>query len=305
MRSPRFIAVFAIWLTGCGFAFRVTGRNITAPPTIPVRPAAPERPANSRLSVIWGGHATVLLQMDDIWVLTDPVFTEAVGVVSPRLIAPGIEPSKLPKLAVVAVSHMHFDHLSFDSLEALESKTSLTIVPPGVKANMPRYDFEIRELATWQSFEQQGLRVTAVPVKHVGGRYGLDEPFEERAFTGYVFEYRGQSVYFGGDTAYAPQSFAATRRRFPRLDLAVLPICPIAPRDFMERTHLDPPQALTAFRDLGAARMLPIHFDTYINSDDSAGECGARLRAGMAARRLTDAEVPLLSVGEQRVLRPL
>ncbi len=297
------LLLLSLALTGCGFFWRVTVRSVGSPSPAPVtKRFETVRPPSSRLSVIWVGHATVLIQMDDALILTDPVLTRSAGLVSTRLLLPGIDPQRLPPLALVAISHMHFDHLSFGSLDEVEDKTRVVVVPPGVKANMPRYDFEIRELPTWQSFEAGGVRVTAVPVRHVGGRYGLDEGFEPTAFTGYVFEHRGQAVYFGGDTAYAPELFKATQRKFPRLDLAILPICPMAPRDFMDRTHVDPGQALDAFRLLGAKQMLPIHFDTFINSDDYPGECTAKLRQQMAARGLAEGDVPTLRVGEQRVL---
>lgn len=297
------LLLLSLALTGCGFFWRVTTRSVGSPPPARVEQRYEQlRPKGSRLSVVWVGHATVLIQMDDALILTDPVLTRSVGMLSTRLHQPGVTAERLPQLAVVAVSHMHFDHLSFDSLDEVEGKTRVVVVPPGVKANMPRYDFEIRELALWQSFEERGVRVTAVPVRHVGGRYGLDEAFEPAAFTGYVFEHGGMSVYFGGDTAYAPELFTATQRRFPSLDLAILPICPMAPRDFMERTHVDPSQALDAFRLLGARQMLPMHFDTFINSDDYPGQCAASLRKQMAARGLDPGAIQTLSVGEQRVL---
>jgi N-acyl-phosphatidylethanolamine-hydrolysing phospholipase D len=297
------VLLLSLALTGCGFIWRVSARSITSPPPTPAQARFEHlRPAGSRLSVVWVGHATVLIQMDDAYVLTDPVLTRSMGLISTRLVEPGLTPERLPELSLVAISHMHLDHLSFGSLDELEDKTPVVVVPPGVKASMPRYDFEIRELATWRTFESRGVRVTAVPVLHVGGRYGIDAGFEPAAFTGYVFEYQGLSVYFGGDTAFAPELFAATRRRFPALDLAILPICPIAPRDFMERTHLDPGEALEAFRLLGAKKMLPMHFDTFINSDDYLGQCGASLRRQMAARGVDGSAVPTLVVGEQRVL---
>jgi len=257
----------------------------------------------ARLAALWVGHATVLLQLDDAYVLTDPLFTHTLAQASPRLVEPGLDVGNVPPLAAVVVSHMHFDHLSFGSLDQIEQRTPIVIVPPGVRANMPRYAFEIRELEQWASYEAKGgLRITAVPVQHVGGRYGIDAAFEPRAFTGYVFEYHGLSVYFGGDTAFDPADFKATRARFPQLSLAVLPICPSAPRDFMKHTHQGPSQALDAFALLGAARMIPIHFDTYINSDDAPGACPRDLRAAAVARGLSDTQVVILAVGEQRVL---
>jgi len=304
MRAQTLIVVaLSLALQGCGFAWRALKRNLSAPPERAVahKIVDPRRP-EARLAALWVGHATVLLQLDDRFVLTDPVFQHTLSQASPRLVEPGIDPERIPALAAVVVSHMHFDHLSFSSLDLVEQRTPVVLVPPGVRANMPRYDFEIRELESWASYEHDGLRITAVPVQHVGGRYALDAAFETRAFTGYVFEYHGLSVYFGGDTGYIPSAFAATHARFPNLSLALIPICPDAPRDFMQYTHVGPNQALDAFALLGARQMIPIHFDTYINSDDAQGACPNELRAQMRARGLSEQQVSILAVGEQRVL---
>src|SRR6185369_5138616 len=98
--------------------------------------------------------------------------------------------------------------------------------------------------------------------------------------------------------------FAATRARFPNLALALLPICPTEPRDFMRRTHMDTIEALDAFSILGARRMVPVHFDTFINSDDRPGDCPRLLREHMRERGLDGDRVVILSIGEQKVLVP-
>ncbi|WP_394835353.1 MBL fold metallo-hydrolase [Pendulispora rubella] len=297
---PCFAACLA--LGGC-FASRAIGRNLAAshePKKVEHKIREPRR-NDARLAVLWVGHATVLVQMDDAFILTDPVFTNSVGEVSPRLVEPGIDARDLPPLAAVVISHMHFDHLSYDSLDMIQHKTKVALLPPGVRAIVPRYAFETRELDRWESYDASGVRITAVPVRHVGGRWGIDQAWRPRAFTGYVFEYHGLSVYFGGDTAFDRAHFEATRTRFPNLSLALLPICPTAPRDFMRRTHMDSIEALDAFALLGAARMVPIHFDTFINSDDAPGDCPRFLRHHMHERGLDDDRVSILNIGEQRV----
>jgi len=299
-----FVLASCLASSGC-FPWRALQRNLSAPAERAVahRVRDPRRP-EARLAALWVGHATVLLQMDDLFVLTDPVFSHTLAQASKRLVEPGFDAANLPPLAAVVVSHMHFDHLSFSSLDLVETRTKVVLVPPGIRSNMPRYSFEIRELSRWQVYEKDGLRVSAVPVQHVGGRYGIDAAFETQAFTGYVFEYHGISVYFGGDTAYNPEDFELTRQHFPNLSLALLPICPNAPRGFMEHTHENPAQALDAFTLLGAKQMIPIHFDTYINSDDAFGACPAQLGREMRSRGLSAPQVSILGIGEQRVLIP-
>ena len=298
------LLICLILLTGC-MASRVAWSVLTQSPErrLARRITQPQRP-EARLAVLWVGHATVLVQIDDRFVLTDPVFTRTVGEVSPRLVEPGIAVEHLPSSLVVLVSHLHFDHLSYDSLEMLRDKVEVLVLPPGGRANLPRYPFESRELEAFQSHDRDGLRVTALPVRHGGGRFRIDNAWYPRAYTGYVIEYHGLSVYFGGDTTYDGRAFRATQRRFPELDLALLPICPMQPRAFMRRAHMDPAQALDAFAVLGAKRMVPIHFDTFINSEDRPGECSLELLDQMSKRGMGFDRVTLLDVGEQRVLLP-
>jgi L-ascorbate metabolism protein UlaG (beta-lactamase superfamily) len=266
----------------------------------PAHAAWPVRPG-ARLAVTWVGHATTLVQLDDKVVLTDPLFSATAGYMNKRWVAPGLKVREVPPLNAVLVSHMHFDHLSFDSLFALKRKVGELVLPEHGDPYVPDYGFPRVELATWQSWEQGGLRITAVPVKHVGWRYGIDSLFGPGAFCGYVIEYHGLTVYFGGDSAYLPEAFKATREHFPHIDLALLAIGPIEPRGFMSHTHMDPKEALQAFRDLGAAKMVPIHYETFLNSMDRQGDVPRALDAAMAELGLTEREVVRMAIGEQKV----
>jgi N-acyl-phosphatidylethanolamine-hydrolysing phospholipase D len=301
---PALLVPFALSL-GCSFVGGVLGRNTAqlfrSPARVPHKVAHPEATA-ARLSVLWVGHATTLIGIDGRFVMTDPVMTNAVGELSPRLVEPGLDREAVPPLEAVLVSHMHFDHFSFGTLSMLEPNVRALFLPVGAREILPRYDFESRELPWWSSTERGGFRITAVPVDHVGGRWGLDQAWRDRGYTGWVIERDGLTVYFGGDTAFDPKSFRATRERFPHIDLALLPICPIAPRDFMRHTHMDPDEALAAFETLGAEVMVPIHFDTFVNSEDRPGDCGRALRAAIARRKVDPARVAVLEIGEQRVI---
>jgi N-acyl-phosphatidylethanolamine-hydrolysing phospholipase D len=271
----------------------------------PHQVADPVRP-DARLAALWVGHATVLLQIDDKFVLTDPVFTDSVGQVSRRVVAPGIDVDRVPPLEAIVVSHTHFDHLSLSSLRRLEGRAKRLFVPAGALVYVPNYAFPVTPLAPFAArTSPDGLTVTAVPVDHVGGRYGIDAQWMgERAHTGYVISYHGINVFFGGDTAYEREFFQKTKERFDRIDLAILPIAPVNPRDFMRRTHMDPYEALQAFDDLGAERMMPIHFDTFVNSTDEPGEARERFKQLVAARKFAPGRVSVLEIGEQRVFVP-
>ena len=272
----------------------------TTPRPAPIGVLNPLVPG-ARLSAVWVGHATVLLQLDDRWVLTDPVFSDTVGQLSNRLVKPGLTPEQLPDLDVVLISHMHFDHLSLSSLDLIEHHIKTLVLPEGGAVYVPSSRVLPTELPLGESFEQDGLRVTATAAAHNGWRYGFDGAWMSTSFGGYVIEYRGTSVYFAGDTAFDREAFSAVARRFPHLDLALLPIAPIEPRDFMHRHHTDPAEALAAFELLGARHLLPIHFDTFINSFDEYGSAPRVLRRQMQLRGLGPERVTVLRQGERHV----
>lgn len=261
---------------------------------------------DARLAVVWVGHATVLVQMDDKVILTDPVFTNTVGQIVRRTAPPGIDPKNLPPVDAVLISHMHFDHLSLGSLSMIEPSVRTLLMPEGGTAYLPdSFSFPVYELRTWQTWEKDGLRVTAVPVDHVGFRYGVDDAWMTKSFTGYVVEYHGLTVYFAGDSAYDQRMFVETAGRFPRIDLALLPIAPIEPRRF----HMDPHEAFQAFIDLGAARLVPIHYDTFVRWTDvlpftrstPLGEAVRELKSEEKKVDLGGRIVAPLAIGERRV----
>ena len=87
--------------------------------------------------------------------------------------------------------------------------------------------------------------------------------------------------------------FTTTGLHFPGIDLALLPIAPIDRGPSCGASHMDPEEALEAMKDLGAAKMVPIHYDTIPNSSDEPG-APRRARGGaeeVVARRAGGAVV--------------
>jgi L-ascorbate metabolism protein UlaG (beta-lactamase superfamily) len=296
------VGLALVALPGCVVS-TIVGRNVASlvrgPRPVPSRITKPARP-EARIAVLWVGHATVLLQLDDRFILTDPVFTETVGAgFSRRLVEPGLDVRDLPPVSIAVVSHMHFDHLSLGSLDLLEPRIGQLLVPEGALRYMPSYDFPVDEVVRWRTFERDGVRVTAVPVRHPGFRYGADEAWMTTSATGWVFEYHGLTAYFGGDTAYDRAAFAATAARFAHLDVALLPIAPVEPASFARPTHVDGAEALRAFVDLGAAHMVPIHYDTFAHGTDPEGYATEVLRRAMVREGIGEDRVHILPIGGQ------
>ncbi len=301
-----FLAAAAL-LSGCAImpiVSRNAGNLFRTPDPVANKIKQPVR-TDARLAVLWVGHATCLVQMDDRFILTDPVLTATVGQLAQRLVEPGIEAKAIPPIDAVLISHNHADHLSLGSLEMIEPKIRHLVMPRGGLTYLTDFSFDAFELGTWESWEEKdSLKITAVPAKHVGFRYGVDNAWTDDAFTGYVVEYHGLRVFFGGDTAYDEFAFVETARRFPNLDVALLPIAPAEPREFMRRTHIGPEEAVQVFLDLGAKVVVPIHRDTFVNSTDERGVALARFLAEAKAKNLPEGSVAVLDFGQQKILVP-
>lgn len=275
---------------------------VRGPRPAPVRLADPRR-ADARLVVTWLGHASWLVQLDDRFVLTDPVLGETVGAgFSRRLVEVGVPIERLPPVDVVVISHLHLDHLSQSSLDALEGRAARAFIPEGGQVYVPPRRYPIDEVPVGRSVAIDGLRVTAVPVRHPGYRFGVDAAWMRAGATAWVLEYHGLTVYFAGDTAAAPEAFRWTAQRFPSIDVALMPIAPVEPPSFARATHLDGDEAVEAFLTLGARQIVPMHYDTFAHGVDPEGYALARFLSAARARGLDPARVHVVPVGGQHVV---
>jgi len=231
---------------------------------------------NARLAVLWIGHSSCLIQMDDKQILTDPVLTQTIGIMSKRVIEPGIETDDIPKLDLICISHPHIDHLSIGTIEALLPKNENVpfVFPEGVESYLPGYDFNYIRMGNKNGYEDtnpvgdsitvNGITIYTVYAHHWGGRYGLDGfIWGDHSYTGFIFRYNGLTVYFGGDTGYDSTAFKKISKRFD-IDLAMIPI---GPCDECEgcgnKRHVYPEGAIQIFLDLKAKSLMPIHYGVF------------------------------------------
>ncbi|HEX7126676.1 MAG TPA: MBL fold metallo-hydrolase [Thermodesulfobacteriota bacterium] len=270
--------------------------------TVPAPGVYRPAPAGSPGQVTYVGHATCLAELPGFTALFDPIWSSRV-ILPKRLVAPGVALEALPDVDAVLVTHAHLDHCDRPSLRALARRVpSATLVTPRGFDDLARDLGFARhvELAMWESRAVGAGRVTLVPARHWGKRSGWDTG--RRGFGGFVVEAGGRAVMHAGDTAYFG-GFAEIGARFPRLDVAMLPIGAYSPPAFRS-VHCDPDDAVRAFVDLGAARMVPIHWGTFVLSCEAVDEPMRRLAALVAGTPL-EARVARLRHGESVVLDPL
>jgi L-ascorbate metabolism protein UlaG (beta-lactamase superfamily) len=245
----------------------------------------------------------MLIQIGNKVFLTDPMFQRTLGMIISRITEPGLAPAQLTRVDYTLISHIHLDHLNYGSLDMLPRDGTLVISRSAIQY-IPEIGFaKLQMLSWWESFEIDGVKITAIPAKHFGGRYGMDNGWsEEPTFCGYVIEYDGTTVLFAGDTGYHPEYFKEIGRRF-KIDLALIPIGPIEPRDFMKRVHTDPAEALQIFDDVGARWMIPIHYKTFSQGLENDPMLAQRLLEKLVVDRGLAQQVAILKIGEQRVFK--
>ena len=153
-----------------------------------------------------------------------------------------------------------------------------------------------QDLDWWDSVMlAPGVTLTAVPARHFSSRSPFDR--DRTLWCGWVMTGPSGSFYFAGDTGWGSH-FQRIRDRFPRLDLALLPIGAYRPRWFMSQAHMDPEEAVRAQEVLGAAAAMPIHFGTFAQADDGESEPVEALKTALARRPAPQPRFLILDNGE-------
>lgn len=220
------------------------------------------------ISVI--NHSSVLIQVDNLNIITDPHYSERCSPVSfigpKRVIKPGIAFEDLPQIDIVLVSHNHYDHLDLKTLQKLSERDS-----PQIYAGLGTAQFlkdngieNAHDFDWWESKDFKNVVFHFVPSQHWSARGLFDK--REMLWGGFVIKAR-KNIYFAGDTGYG-KFFKLIEKKLNKIDLALIPIGAYEPRWFMKNAHMNPEEAVKAFLDLKADKAVGIHFGTFKLTDE-------------------------------------
>jgi len=226
-------------------------------------------PTSDRLRVTLIGHASYLVQVAGLNILADPVFSDRCSpfrFVGPKRVnPPGIAFEDLPRIHAVLVSHNHYDHLDTATLSRLVARDDPRIVAPlGNDAIMRTADPAIQaEAYDWGDRVELGpeVAVTLVPTAHWSAR-GLRDR-RKALWASFVIETPAGRIYHVGDSGFAGGMNFRTHAAFGPFRLALLPIGAYEPRWFMATNHMNPQEAVEAFRLLGAEQAIGHHWGTF------------------------------------------
>lgn len=259
-------------------------------------------------TVTWIGHATLLLQIKGINILTDPHFSERASPVDfagPKRVVPAaMKIEELPPIDVVAISHNHYDHLDAASVIALNKRANgktLFLVPLGIKKWFNARKIEnVVEMDWWDERNELGLKFAFTPMQHWSKRTLWDT--NQALWGGWLIQAEKFKFIFIGDSGYS-KDFTDIYNRYGSMDFAAVPIGHYEPRWFMKMQHANPPEALQMVEDLHATKAIGVHWGTFDDlTDESLYDPPKMLETALKSANLPSEKLSIMTHGETRRL---
>ncbi len=243
----------------------------------------------------WIGHASFLLQMNGLNILMDPVYGKRMGF-SKRMTEPGLTIEQLPEIDIVVISHGHYDHLEFPTLKKLKG-TPTFYVPAGMGKLFKRKGFKnFIEANWWDTLKHEDIEIHFVPAQHWTKRGIFDTNTSH--WGGWIFQSSDESYYFVGDTGYF-RGFKEIGERY-NIETVFMPIGAYEPEWFMKTSHINPEDAIQAFKELGSNTFVPMHYGAYRLADDTGPEALERLINAWNGQGMSNQKLDVLNLGETR-----
>lgn len=254
--------------------------------------------------VIWFGHSTFLLQLENKNILIDPMFGK---VPSPYTWLGGkrfstelpIEIEKLPKIDAVILSHDHYDHLDYGSIQKLKNKVGQFYTPLGLGIHLEKWGIErerIVELDWWQDAKLDNLTFRCTPAQHSSGR--KLNAMSNTLWASWIVNSNHTNIFFSGDGGYADH-FKTIGEKYGPFDFAMLECGQY--NEQWPLLHMFPEQTAQAGLDIKAKQIMPIHWGAFRLSNHPWEEPVERLI--IAAKKL-DIPVIVPQIGEPIIIEP-
>lgn len=266
------------------------------------REIPPSAVKNEQIRVTFIHHSSFLIQVDNLNILTDPIWSNRCSPIrwlGPSLVKPpGLYLDELPQIDIILISHNHYDHMDIPTLKKLARKYHpIAITATGNGKFLRKAGLKlISELGWWEEIRfPNGLEVSVVPARHFSGRGLLDQ--NRCLWGGFILKTRWGQLYFAGDTGYG-KHFRQIRATYGAPDLAILPIGCYLPKKFMSPVHMSPSEAVQAHIELGAKTSLGMHFGTFHLSDEAIDDPIRELSSALSHFGLKESEFQALKKGE-------
>lgn len=261
------------------------------------------RPKRDRIQITWIGHATFLIQVDGLNLLTDPVFGRFCGPLpswSLRRRAPlPVRLESLQPIHAALLSHNHYDHLEASTVREIGKEVTWFVPLGNGTWFREREHNTIVEMDWWQEANFGPVSIIGVPAQHFSGRTAFDRNLT--LWAGFVVRSRLGNIYFAGDSGYSP-SFVDIGEHLGPMRASMIPIGAYQPRWFMSPMHLNPEEAVRVHLDVRSEFSIGMHWGTFCLTDEPMAEPPIVLRHALARRRVPATSFRTMRIGETVVL---
>jgi L-ascorbate metabolism protein UlaG (beta-lactamase superfamily) len=257
--------------------------------------------SDQKVSATFINHATFLIQLQGLNILTDPMFSDRASPFSfigpKRVREVGISFDLLPPVDVVIISHNHYDHLDLKSLKMIDEKFHpLFLVPLGDEMTLLQEGIlRVKPMDWWEEQRVKDVRFIFAPAQHWSSRKMWDK--NTALWGSFMIDNGHQKIYFAGDTGPG-KHFLEIRNRLGAPDLALIPIGAYKPEWFMKFHHLSPREAVAAHVDLKAQRSVAMHFGTFQMSDEAIDQPVKDLKSALNEFHISHDEFMILDQGD-------
>lgn len=266
----------------------------------------PPTTSSDDIRLTFVNHATFLIQIPDLNILTDPVWSRRASPFSwlgpKRVREPGISLDELPPIDLILISHNHYDHLDVRTLKTLNRRFSPKVLTAwGDKTLVKSLGYSnVHEMDWWEEQKiNPETRITFTPSQHFSGR-GLWDRY--RSLWGSYYIHHGhRSVYFGADSGYSSH-YADIKSRLGSPDIALLGIGAYEPNWFMKPIHMNPAEAVVAHRDLDAKLSIGMHYGTFPLAAEGFDQPVRELHEALEKESIPQEDFIVLEEGEHYTL---
>ncbi len=240
-------------------------QNTEPPAKIPSQKTDLKNLPEGSPQLVWFGHSGYLLKLNSLTIAIDPILAESISPV------PGFmnsyngsflyTPEDMPPLDAIIITHDHYDHLNYETITALNSRTKRFITALGVGEHLEYWGIEpakIMELDWWESIAiTDSVRLTATPARHFSGRGIIND---KTLWASFVLQTPQKTLYLGGDSGY-DSFFKTIGEKFPGIDLAIMECGQYNKKWAL--IHFMPEETVQAALDLGAKALMPVHWGRF------------------------------------------
>lgn len=242
--------------------------------------------------IVWLGHATFFIRINGKTFLTDPVLGN-VSLIK-RQVGLACEIDAIKGIDYILLSHGHRDHFDKNTLQTIfkNNPNVEAFVPLELQHYFDENNIKNQQAGWYQKFKtENNIEIYFMPAKHWNRRGIFD--FNKNLWGSFILKANGKTIYFSGDTAYG-EHFKEVNTFFGEIDYCLMPIGAYKPEYFMKGSHMNPTEALDAYKDLKGKTFIPMHYGTYDLTDEPLGEPLRILES-----ENTNYNIQILDIGEE------